>query len=210
MRIRFHGRDGLNRTILFMLCLTAKDARMLFSGEPLIFPLPESLKVSEASFDLTPDVTVLLPMKATENDRFLAQCLVSECAEHWGTALSVLHTDGLPPKGRGILLGSIKNSLIRSFCKQRNIHISEKDPGPEGYVLFVNQDFIAAIGSDDRGAFYGLQSLRQIVRKKGDAVEVQGLEVRDRPRMPFRGIRLFIPGRDNIPFLKRFIRDFMV
>jgi hypothetical protein len=33
--------------------------------------------------------------------------------------------------------------------------------------------------------------------------------VRDWPDKPFRGIKLYLPGRNNIPFFKRFIRDFM-
>jgi hypothetical protein len=35
------------------------------------------------------------------------------------------------------------------------------------------------------------------------------VKVSDSPKLSFRGIRLFIPGRENLTFFKRFIRDFM-
>jgi hypothetical protein len=33
--------------------------------------------------------------------------------------------------------------------------------------------------------------------------------VRDWPNLPFRGIRLYVPGPDNVAYFKRFLRDFM-
>ena len=36
-----------------------------------------------------------------------------------------------------------------------------------------------------------------------------GVHVRDWPDKPFRGIYMYLPGRDNIAFFKRFVRDFM-
>ena len=64
-------------------------------------------------------------------------------------------------------------------------------------------------GKDDRGAFYGLQSLRQLVVKEEKEVRFRGAMIRDWPDKPFRGIYMFLPGRDNINYFKRFVRDFM-
>ena len=60
----------------------------------------------------------------------------------------------------------------------------------------------------DRGAFYGLQSLRQLI-DEGNGKEVQGVKVKDWPGFPFRAIRLYVPGPENLAFFKRFMRDFM-
>ena len=59
------------------------------------------------------------------------------------------------------------------------------------------------------GAFYGLQSLRQLLSKQTRDLRFRGALIRDWPDKPYRGISLYLPGRDNIPFLKRFIRDFV-
>jgi hypothetical protein len=75
-------------------------------------------------------------------------------------------------------------------------------------LLEVTSDKIVIAGSDDQGAFYGLQSLRQLI-DAGRGETVQGLKVRDWPSFPFRAIRLYVPGPENIAFFKRFMRDFM-
>jgi hypothetical protein len=54
-----------------------------------------------------------------------------------------------------------------------------------------------------------LQSLRQLALKEQSQARFRGVRVRDWPDKPFRGIKLYLPGRDNIPFFKRFVRDFM-
>ncbi len=63
-------------------------------------------------------------------------------------------------------------------------------------------------GYDDAGAFFGYQSLRQLLID-GKGKQIRGIEVTDWPNMSFRAIRLYVPGPDNIAFFKRFLRDFM-
>ena len=46
-------------------------------------------------------------------------------------------------------------------------------------------------------------------RRKTGNCEFRGVRIRDWPDKPFRGVKLYLPGRNNIPFFKRFVRDFM-
>jgi hexosaminidase len=62
---------------------------------------------------------------------------------------------------------------------------------------------------DDDGAFYGMQSLRQLVVKENAQVGIRSVEIEDWPHVAFRGIRLYLPGHENIAFCRRFLRDFM-
>ena len=55
---------------------------------------------------------------------------------------------------------------------------------------------------------FGLQSLRQLI-DAGNGTSVRGVKVRDWPNLPFRAIRLYVPGPENMAFFKRFLRDFM-
>ena len=81
--------------------------------------------------------------------------------------------------------------------------------GPESYIIRTNNNVVLVAGNDDRGAFYGLQSLRQLLANEEGQLRFRGAQIRDWPDKPFRGIYLFLPGRDNIQFFKRFVRDFM-
>jgi len=75
--------------------------------------------------------------------------------------------------------------------------------------LSVTSNEVVIAGSDERGAFYGLQSLRQLVESDSTGVHVPGVQIRDWPYSKFRGIKLYLPGRDHVGFFKRFVRDYM-
>ena len=83
------------------------------------------------------------------------------------------------------------------------------DPGREGYLLQVDEWEVLVAGSDEDGAFYGVQSLRQLIDSREGKWRIRGVDVRDWPYKPFRGIYVFLPGGGDIPFFKRFICDFM-
>ena len=56
------------------------------------------------------------------------------------------------------------------------------------YLLTVSEDGVSVLGYDERGAFYGLQTLRQIVELTGERNLPCGLEINDWPDLPARGV----------------------
>ena len=173
-----------------------------------IFPIPQETETFSGFFDLDEETVIFVPEKASENDLFLARSLVCDVSDRYGLALNIERVAEMPDDKSAILMGSLDNPLVKAYCKRENVDITPKNPGPEGYVLHVSKNRVLVAGCDNRGAFYGLQSLRQLVKEK-KSFQIPCIQIRDWPHMPFRGIRMYIPGRDNIPFFKRFIRDFM-
>jgi len=192
--------------LLFFMC----NFIHVFSQEKtLIFPLPQEIEKNGEIFKLNEQVSILIPQYPTENDVLLARSLVRELSDKYGIALTVKHVSHVPDDdGRYIFMGVIDNPLIKEYCNTNHIEISSISPGKEGYVLVVKKNRVVVAGWDDPGAFYGLQSLRQLVHEK-DGFELVGVSIRDWPVMPFRGIRLYIPGPEHISFFNRFLRDFM-
>lgn len=176
--------------------------------ESPIYPIPEEMRMDDGFFQPDNETVILLPPKASREDRFLARSLVQELADTHGILLTIKESSKLPEDTSYILMGSCHNPLVRKYCQKGNRTVTADNPGPEGYLLEIGKRRIVISGSDARGAFYGLQSLRQLIKRESD-VKIPCLVVRDRPSMPFRGIKLYIPGRDNIPYFKRFIKDFM-
>ncbi|MCX5906681.1 MAG: hypothetical protein NTY64_05710, partial [Deltaproteobacteria bacterium] len=107
------------------------------------------------------------------------------------------------------IIGVHTNPLVRQYCEQHGLAVDAANPGPEGYVLHVDGRVAVVAGSDEAGAFYGLQSLRQLLQRDGPRLQIRGARVRDWPHKPFRGIRLYLPGQENLAFFKRFLRSFM-
>jgi glycosyl hydrolase family 20 len=190
-------------------CLVSLGLHSSAFCQARIYPEPQQIEILETNFPLDDRAVVVLPVKASENDLFLARFFVAELADRYGLALNTEHLTKLPAARRVILMGSISNPLVKAYCLQHKVDVTDRQPGPEGYFLQVNENLVLIAGSDDAGAFYGLQSLRQLVEKVPRALQIHGARVRDWPYKPFRGIKLYLPGHENIPFFKRFVRNFM-
>jgi hypothetical protein len=176
--------------------------------KPLIFPIPQELKITQDVFIVDETTSILVPENSGEQDISLARFLVRELSDKYGIALKIVTCTSIPKNGKAVLMGSVNNPLVRKYCADYKLGLTEKKPGPEGYMLHVEKNLILIAGWDDAGAFFGLQSLRQLLTA-GKGKSVQGVEITDWPNMPFRAIRLYVPGPENIAFFKRFLRDFM-
>ena len=99
-------------------------------------------------------------------------------------------------------MGTINNPIVKKYCRQNQLELTAKNPGNEGYVLHVNNNLIFIGGWDDAGAFFGLQSLRQLI-DAGKGKKIGGINVLDWPSFPFRAIKVCL---DNIAFLNAFER----
>lgn len=64
------------------------------------------------------------------------------------------------------------------------------DVKPEGYILDVSPTEVTIRAIDERGLFYGLQSLTQLIKKNGKMISVQAYQIKDEPRFAYRGMHL--------------------
>ena len=179
------------------------------SIEKAIYPRPQEISDFDSGFILDSQVRIILPPAASGEDVFLARSLAHELSDWFNIQIKTERSDTLPANVRCIVMGSIQNPLVSHCCKQQRLDTEKLNPGPEGYILQSGRDLVLVAGSDNRGAFYGMQSLRQLIYKDGDGALIRGVRIRDWPDKPFRGIYLYLPGRKNVPFFKRFIRDYM-
>ena len=202
-------RTPSNLTMSLTAVLLAGVVCSAASIESAIFPRPQEITASGADFVVDEGAAIVLPASPTEHDVFLARSLADELGDRFGVHLQIERSARLQPGRRVILMGSVLNPLVRARVGEEALAVTPHKPGPEGYILRVDSASILIAGSDDSGAFYGLQSLRQLAARRDGRVVVPGVNVRDWPDKPFRGIKLYLPGRDNIPYFKRFVSDFM-
>ncbi len=84
-------------------------------------------------------------------------------------------------------LGALSHSyipLISSSPESCNVIIAHGEGG-EGYTLSVNEDRICISGEGPAGAFYGIQTLRQLL--KTDGLSVPCCQIDDAPDLTYRG-----------------------
>ena len=84
---------------------------------------------------------------------------------------------------------------------------------PEAYVLKISKDGIIIKASTDQGAFYAVQSLRQLmpVGLENDTfskneINIQAVTVRDQPQFKYRGMHLDVARHMfSVDFIKKYI-----
>lgn len=198
-----------NRTKSLCLILAGVSLGHGADLAPAVFPLPQEMTLSDGGLVLTQPARILLPEAPTAHDVFLARELTAELSDRLGYSIRTARVPNMPAAGPVIIMGVHTNPLVRQLCTQRGLAVDAANPGPEGYVLHVDRDVALVAGSDEAGAFYGLQSLRQLLQRDGSKIKIRGARIRDWPHTAFRGIRLYLPGQENIAFFKRFLRNFM-
>jgi hypothetical protein len=192
--------DGQSSALCDGACLPLHSA---------IFPQPQEIFSSGSNFVLDNQVRVVVPQKASKENLLLAGLLVNELSDRFELHLKIERATDLSAGRRVILMGSIENPLVRQYCTKTGLMASVEGLGPESYILHAGDNMVLVAGKDDRGAFYKLQLLRQLLVKEEKKVRIRGALIRDWPDKPFRGIYIFLPGRDNIQYFNRFVRDFM-
>lgn len=175
---------------------------------PLIFPTPRQIELGAGDFSLNAGVTIALPAAPSDTDLTLARSLAAEMGDRYGVALASRSFDNLPSGQRVILMGEFTNPLIARYCRQHGLKVTAADPGPEGYILRVDGDVVLIAGSDAAGAFYGQQSLRQMVTPSEGGCRIPDATIRDWPQKSFRGIKFYLPGQNSLAFFHHLIRDF--
>ena len=176
--------------------------------KPMIFPTPLKVQINEGIFNIDKTAFIMVPEKNSNTDDFLAGLLFNEFADKYQQPLTIVKKSSFTGEDKFILIGDITNPLVRICCEKNGLLPSLKELGSEGYILSVTVNSILVAANNKTGALFGLESLRQIINVDGKNISVPQLVVKDSPQYPFRGIKLYLPGRENIPFFKRFIKDF--
>lgn len=97
------------------------------------------------------------------------------------------------------------------FDKGIFLHIDQKVTEKEGYKIDGNSKLITVSGNNAQGVFYGLQTLRQMIKQvtaENNEVHyvIPSVKIEDAPRFAYRGMHLDV-GRHMFPmeFIKKYI-----
>jgi hypothetical protein len=178
------------------------------NDKTIIFPIPSEVQNKEGFFKIDNAVYILVPEKENSNDDFLSKLLSNELADKFEQPISIKRKSFIEEKDKFILIGDITNPLIKDYCNKNGLVATLSNLGPEGYILSVSGNNTVVAANSKKGALYGFESLRQIIKKEEGNLFIRNILVKDNPEFPFRGIKLYLPGKENIAFFKRFIKDF--
>lgn len=186
--------NTLTRTLVFgliVICAHVAHAQDRIS----IIPQPRQVTANGETFRLERAHIVLADPRSAE-DRF--------AANDFGREFSLKVRGGRDRKA--ILIGLLSSPVIQKALKVT----APANLNEEGYVLHATANGVVVAGGSAAGTFYGLQTLKQLVRGEGRTAFIQGVHIVDWPAMRWRGVSDDI-SRGPVPtvdYIKRQLRTF--
>ncbi len=164
-----------------------------------ILPAPREVRLEDGKFVLKSSTVIVL---TRPEDRVAAETLQKEIADRCGIKIAIESGTSASTRDGNISLGRLTDHEFQSSAANANGG-KQSELGREGYVLRVRATGIAIAGNSAQGLFYGVQTLRQLLRPESEGskrLEVRALSIRDWPSMEWRGVSDDI-SRGPIPTL---------
>ena len=174
------------------LCLGSELAPVVAVPPPEIghlklIPSPQHVKMNEGTFTLAASTAVILDKDAEPQDGFAARQLIDEIGADLALKLKIQHPHAVSPEAPAIRIGRMGPGQSPG---QGRAGTRTDLPGPlrdEGYVLQIEPDGIQIIGRDAAGVFYGVQTLKQIIRSQERGAALPCCKIEDWPTLRYRG-----------------------
>jgi hexosaminidase len=213
----------------FFVCLPlASHAQVNDSARALkVLPAPKEVRMGEGRIVIKPSTAILI---SNAEDRTAAEMLQTEIHDRTSMKLSIESVTAAPKTAGNISLGRLADRGLRSYLESQGVKVDELGSGDlekQGYVIRVTDSGVIVAGGSAQGLFYGVQTLRQLLRAEGGAsassaalasrvrvpapheqLAIPALTIRDWPSMEWRGVSDDI-SRGPIPtldYLKKQIR----
>ncbi len=199
-------RNKVINKIIFIILLSIK---VLAVESPLIFPIVSSIKFEKGNNYFDESSIILLPKGISETNGFINELLQAELNDKYRIPIKQSVSNQIPRNKKYFLLGTLKNRFIQQYCVEHKLIDIVNGLDDEGYILISEENKIIVASKTSKGVLYGFESLRQLIKKEKNKIIVPRLRIEDKPKLEFRGIKVYLPGQDNLPFFKRFIRDFV-
>jgi len=203
-------RSAVSRPLVLLLLVIISYSVAIAQQQPdsdfvQLIPQPRQLTLKPGRFRLTSNNRLALADPRSEDDRFAATDFANDVQETARLAMKI----GGSRARHSILIGNLDLPGVQAALKRFEIS-APSNLDPEGYVLAVNADEVLVAGKSAAGTFYGLQTLKQLVRAEGAAAFIPAVEIVDWPAMRWRGVSDDI-SRGPVPtveYIKRQLRTF--
>jgi hexosaminidase len=156
-----------------------------------VLPAPKEVRVAEGRLVIKSSTTILI---GNSEDRTAAETLQKEIHDRTGTKLSIESVTAAPKTTGHISLGRLTDHGLRAYLESQGVKVDElgnHDLDKQGYVIRVTDSGVLVAGCTAQGLFYGVQTLRQLLRPEssaGKTLAVPALVIRDWPSMEWRGV----------------------
>ena len=148
-----------------------------------IEPAPKEVQMRDGGFRVGRRTKIFVLLGHQSEDRIAAETLAEEVADQSGLQLDIL---GMKPKSKAevgaIVLARLQDSRVRRFLARNGLK-ADSAVGQDGYLLFSDKTHLIVAANTGQGLFYGVQTLRQLLRPAGKGLICPAVGIRDWPSL---------------------------
>lgn len=195
-------RIGITGFVLFFVAeLWAMDSGG--RSQIKLDPAPKEVQLRDGGFRVGPETKIFVQFGHQSEDRIAAETLAEEIADQSGLQLDIVGAKAGNKTVNGvIMLARLQDTRVRRFLARNGLR-ADAAVGEDGYLLFSDKTHLIVAAKTGEGLFYGVQTLRQLLRPDGHGLLCPAVEIRDWPTLE----KSNAPGdvsRDSVPaFLQK-------
>ena len=172
------------------------DAFVAVPSDAEVLPVPKEVRAGTGTFAVTSSTRIVIADGAVDEDLSAARELTEELRALSGPALRVARAGEVSDPTGHILIGEPgTHALLRAALQGSG---AAPVTTAQGYLLQVSPSSVLVAGADRRGTFYGVQTLRQLLRPSR-ARTLRETTIRDWPDHPVRAVHVLL-DRASDPF----------
>jgi hexosaminidase len=148
-----------------------------------LVPAPKEVQLRDGGFQVGPRTRIFVQLGHQSEDRIAAETLAEEVADQSGLRLDILGMKAAgKAEGGAIVLARLQDSRVREFLARNGLKADES-VGENGYLLFSDKTHLIVAANTGQGLFYGVQTLRQLLRPEGKGLMCPAVGIRDWPTL---------------------------
>jgi hexosaminidase len=176
----------LLRIVPIVFVLLCASAFALDSGDGAalkLVPAPKEVQLRDGGFRVRSRTKIFVQLGHQSEDRIAAQTLAEEIADQSGLQLDILGMKAAgKAEGGAIVLARLQDRRVRRFLARNGLKADEA-VGEDGYLLFSDKTHLIVAAKTGQGLFYGVQTLRQLLRPAGNGLVCPAVTIRDWPNL---------------------------
>jgi len=183
----------MNRRLLLVGCLAlvaVAAGAMDSDGQPelKLVPAPKEVQMRDGGFRVGPRTKIFVQFGHQSEDRIAAETLAEEVADQSGLRLDIVGMKAAgKAEGGAIVLARLQDRRVRRFLARNGLR-ADQLVGDQGYLLFSDKSHLVVAANSGEGLFYGVQTLRQLLRPHGKGLMCPAVEIRDWPSLEQTGM----------------------
>jgi hexosaminidase len=158
-----------------------------------LVPEPKEVQLHDGGFRVGSATRILVEFGHQDEDRIAAETLAEEITNQSGLQLDIVGVKATARTERSaIVLARLQDLRVRKFLAARGLR--DDSIGEQGYLLFADKTHLVVAANSGQGLFYGVQTLRQLLRPKGKILVCPGVGIRDWPSLGWAALENNISG----------------